>query len=192
MIINKCKGITKKGKECDNKAKYEGYCGKHKNKHGIKKIVCKGVTKKGKNCDNRAKYEGYCGKHKNQNEVDEKKQNIEETIDEKCSICLDEIETEYTKLLCGHYYHTNCLFQNVSKFTKNSGNCPICRTNFINIDDLLTEAKDMRNEINKYKYRLDAIKKYILVLIDDDYGHNLDSTKKVLKSKIMERYLKDD
>ncbi len=190
MVIIKCKGITKKGKECDNKGKYEGYCGKHKNKHGIKKIVCKGVTRKGKKCDNRAKFDGYCGKH-----VDDKKeQNFEEIkIEvEKCAICLDDIETDYTKLLCGHFYHTNCLFQNVSKFTKNSGKCPLCRTNFINIDELLTEANDTRNERNKYKYRLDAIKKYILVLIDDDYGHNLDSTKKVLKSKIMERYLKDD
>jgi hypothetical protein len=43
----------------------------------------------------------------------------------ECSICLDEIEdsSDYIKLQCSHYFHSNCINQWLSK----SNLCPYCR-----------------------------------------------------------------
>jgi len=41
-------------------------------------------------------------------------------LNTECTICLDKIGLEYTKLECGHVFHKDC----IEKWAKN---CPICR-----------------------------------------------------------------
>ena len=42
---------------------------------------------------------------------------------EICSICLNEIVTDYMRLPCGHVYHTSCIM----RWKKIKQQCPYCR-----------------------------------------------------------------
>jgi hypothetical protein len=57
--------------------------------------------------------------------------NIDELIDNDCSICLMKLVNDNDKLIrlrCGHYYHNKCLIK-----SKNFGHdfCPLCRKNIL-------------------------------------------------------------
>lgn len=58
-----------------------------------------------------------------------------DTDEEKCSICLSNFIENNTKknyeLNCGHIFHQNC----IRKWYSANGNCPICRKEYININN---------------------------------------------------------
>jgi len=66
----------------------------------------------------------------------------------KCSICLDDIEVDYVKLMCNHKYHIDCI---KSWLIKYSVECPYCRRSV-----LLDNKTDysILYEILKYCYSI--------------------------------------
>ena len=46
------------------------------------------------------------------------------TTDTQCSVCLCDIESDATRMPCGHYHHTACL----TKWLRSHNTCPVCRS----------------------------------------------------------------
>jgi hypothetical protein len=61
------------------------------------------------------------------------------SLDEKCSICLEYLVTNsaVSELRCGHHYHTDCLFQLITRQSSSTSraigqiSCPMCRTSLV-------------------------------------------------------------
>ena len=58
-----------------------------------------------------------------------KKYTTTETIDDVCSICLENLENNIIKLDCNHIYHIRCI--NMWIIYNNNIECPLCRTEII-------------------------------------------------------------
>tara|TARA_E500000178_G_C16708585_1_gene611658 strand:+ start:167 stop:733 length:567 start_codon:yes stop_codon:yes gene_type:complete len=85
--------------------------------------------------------------------------NIDEAINEstnnECPICLDNISNKYTILKCNHVFHNSC----IKAWLKTHNDCPTCRT-------YLKEYYN-GNVINKSKLKYGV--KFILILNDDKF-----------------------
>ena len=70
-----------------------------------------------------------------------------------CSICLDEINEETTKLNCVHTFHTKC----IDTWFKRSHRCPLCRKSKFDMNCIdfethyFKESKKMEEIINSGK-----------------------------------------
>ena len=55
-----------------------------------------------------------------------KKYIVEKELEDKCSICYDsmEVSQEVVELPCQHTFHTNCIYEYLSKY---SYKCPCCK-----------------------------------------------------------------
>jgi hypothetical protein len=60
-------------------------------------------------------------------EMTEIREKINEN-DEKCSICLENIENQVSKTKCNHFFHKNCIFEWINN---NKNTCPLCRKNIL-------------------------------------------------------------
>ena len=74
---------------------------------------------------------------------------------EICSICLNEIVTDYMRLPCGHVYHTSCIM----RWKKIKQQCPYCRldhhnnyTFYLFLCFLGEIADQMKNLLHMYLY----------------------------------------
>ena len=76
------------------------------------------------------------------------------TAHNECAICLKDLnEKKSTITLCGHEFHSSCLFINCVVY--NSKTCPCCRRNLYDInhiDSVNDGVNDGVNRVSDYKY----------------------------------------
>lgn len=48
---------------------------------------------------------------------------VESTKEEKCAICMEEMDINQTRLACSHGYHQEC----IARWLEQKSTCPICR-----------------------------------------------------------------
>jgi hypothetical protein len=94
--------------------------------------IIKSGKRKGKSCGNRLYGREFCGYHNGHLKKSAKpaKRRPRRRIPppsegECCSICTDEMTEYYTRLECGHYYHTACIAQWFE--TSENRSCCVCR-----------------------------------------------------------------
>lgn len=77
-----------------------------------------------------------------------KRNEVKDKINDNCSICLSNLQTflskKYTKLECGHSFHTKC-FHEYEKNNKGILLCPLCRSGKSNDDKIIEELKKNNN-----------------------------------------------
>lgn len=64
---------------------------------------------------------------------------------EECSICLEELISDITILVCSHRFHKKC----INSWIKIKPNCPICR-NFIPLNCIHFKARKLYNIFIRY------------------------------------------
>lgn len=57
----------------------------------------------------------------------------------ECPICLEDIENNKCTTTCNHTFHTECL---MACSIKNNINCPLCRSNIINLNNDYNDYND--------------------------------------------------
>ena len=50
-----------------------------------------------------------------------------ESYDNICLVCMDELDDNYIKLDCNHKFHYDCIFQSYNMITNKRRECPYCR-----------------------------------------------------------------
>ncbi len=86
-------------------------------------------NRKGELCGKRLRGREFCGYHDGRSAAPKKRcprRRVPPPLEgEACSICFDTMPEKYTKLGCGHYYHTEC----ISDWFQSSDNrvCCLCR-----------------------------------------------------------------
>lgn len=65
-----------------------------------------------------------------------------------CSICLDEITTQFTSTLdCGHIFHSNCINTYIIKSKNDKCLCPNCRKSIINTEETEEDDEDVWEDV---------------------------------------------
>ncbi len=60
---------------------------------------------------------------------------------EECSICFEQLDKPIVCKTCKHGFHNLCIHE-MEKVSKKS-NCPMCRTDFFNINDFLEQVQQL-------------------------------------------------
>lgn len=80
-----------------------------------------------------------------------KRNEVKDKTKDNCSICLSKLQNilskKYTKLECGHCFHTKC-FHKHEKSNKGILLCPLCRSGKSNDDKIIEELKKKNNNFS--------------------------------------------
>ena len=67
----------------------------------------------------------------------------------KCASCKNTLDMPYTFFICGHGYHSSCLYD-----IDNNLECPVCKTKNAEIFQKIENGKNLASKPNKYKEEL--------------------------------------
>ena len=107
--------------------------------------------------------------------IKQKKEDGEEKEEETCCICMDTFNgTRNTTLKCGHKFHTDCIFGNISSASSNKNRCPLCRDEFCpeisvkEVDDLEEQLEAIENTLDDKNEDITHYRKAIYYLYDEN------------------------
>lgn len=86
----------------------------------------------------------------------------------ECPLCLEKIYTlqeNYTKINCGHLYHTECI-KGLNKFE-----CAVCRTPILNLDKKISSIIDIN--MQKHKREMEQENANLARQVADSYEDNI-------------------
>lgn len=107
--------------------------------------------------------------------IKEKKEDTEEKEEETCCICMDTFDgTRNTTLKCGHKFHTDCIFGNISSASSNKNRCPLCRDEFCpeisvkEVEDLEEQLEAIENTLDDKNEDITNYRRAIYYLYDEN------------------------
>lgn len=102
-------------------------------------------------------------------------EDTEEKEEETCCICMDTFDgTRNTTLKCGHKFHTDCIFGNISSASSNKNRCPLCRDEFCpeisvkEVDDLEEQLEAIENTLYDKNKDITNYRRAIYYLYDEN------------------------
>jgi len=110
--------------------------------------------------------------------------------EDSCVICLGSFDgTRTTTTKCGHRFHTDCIFGNISSAPSNKHACPLCRTDMFSPitskkeEDLLEYAQMIEADNEERRERVHHLQSAVLYLYDkcEQQSFDLIETKRDFK-----------